>query len=331
MSDSSRVSITGEAHPAEEGIRSTIIGIVINILLMAAKVAAGVFGHSYALIADAIESATDIVSSTLTLIGLKVAMRPPDENHPQGHGKVEPLATVAVAIFLFVAAYEISRQSIHEILHPHTVPAPWTLLVLIGIVVVKEGLFRFVNAVGEKTGSSAIQGDAQHQRSDVITSAAAFLGISIALIGSRFSPDPRWSSADDWAALFASLWVAYNGWSILRGALYELTDARPDKSLEEEVRRIAVSVPGVEDLDKCFVRKMGFDYYVELDARVDPEMLVHRAHEIAHQVQDTIRARIRDKRFARVLVHIEPASRKTVTLEASPGDADRAELVRDEK
>ncbi|MDX1931937.1 MAG: cation diffusion facilitator family transporter [Capsulimonadales bacterium] len=295
-------------HPADAGVRSTLIGIGVNLLLVVGKATAGVVGHSYALIADAIESGMDVLSSALVLIGLKVASRPADENHPQGHGKAEPLATVVVSIFLFLAAYEIGRASLHEILHPHTLPAPWTLIVLVAVVVVKETLARFLTQVGGQSGSGAVQADAQHQRADVITSAAAFLGISIALIGHRFSPDPRWSSADDWAALLASVFIAYNGLCILRGALYELTDARPGAALEAEVRQAAARVPGVRGTDKCFVRKMGFDYFVEIDIRVDPSLTVEQGHRIAHAVQDAVREEIKGKRFARVLAHVEPAS-----------------------
>jgi len=288
-------------------VRSTTIGIVVNLALATAKATAGIFGHSYALIADAIESGMDILSSLLVLIGLKVAARPADENHPQGHGKAEPLATFVVALFLFLAAYEIARHSIHEIRHPHILPQPWTLVVLVGVVLIKEALFRFIARVGGEADSGAVKADAQHQRSDAVTSIAAFLGISVALIGSRISPDPRWSSADDWAALFASAWITWNGWCILRGALYELTDARPDVELEIEVRRFALGVGGVDSLHKCFVRKMGFDYFVELDVRVDGGLTVSRGHDIAHKVQDAVRAQIPGKRFARVLVHIEPS------------------------
>lgn len=293
-------------HPAEAGMRSTVIGIGINLFLVVAKAAAGIFGHTYALIADAIESGMDVVSSVLVLIGLRMSAKPPDENHPQGHGKAEPLATVVVAVFLFLAAYEIGRHSIHEITHPHTMPAPWTLAVLVGVLVIKEALARFIDKVGGESGSGAVKADAQHQRADVVTSAAAFVGISIALIGAHYSPDPRWSSADDWAALFASGFIAYNGFNILRGALYELTDAHPDTELEAQVRRVAQSVPGVKGTDKCFVRKMGFDYFVELDVRMDPELSLFEAHEIAHHVQDAVRAQIPEKRFTRVLVHPEP-------------------------
>lgn len=294
-------------HPAEAGVRSTLIGIGVNVVLMVAKATAGILGNTYALIADAIESGMDIVSSTLVLIGLKVAAMPADENHPQGHGKAEPLATVVVSVFLFIAAYEIGRQSVHEIIHPHTMPAPWTLIVLVAVVLIKEILARYIARVGGESDSGAVKADAAHQRADVVTSAAAFLGIAIALLGQHFSPDPRWSSADDWAALLASAFIAYNGFHILKGAVYELTDAHPDPELEAEVRRVAASVPGVDDLDKCFVRKMGFDYYVEIDIRVDGELTVARGHEIAHEVQDAVREQIQDKRFARVLAHVEPA------------------------
>ena len=294
-------------HPAEQGMRSTLIGIGVNIVLAVGKAAAGILGHSYALVADAIESGLDVISSTLVYFGLKVSTLPADENHPQGHGKAEPLAAVVVALFLFLAALAIAYESIERIRVPHRLPAPWTLLVLLAVVAIKEALVRFALKVGEQTGSNAVKADALHQRSDTLTSIAAFFGIAIALVGNHFRPDSRWATADDWAALVASVVIFHNGINILRGALFELTDAHPDPALEEEVRRVALTVVGVENLHKCFIRKMGFDYFVELDVRVAGSLSVYRGHEIAHEVQDTVRAQISDKRFARVLVHIEPA------------------------
>lgn len=292
-------------------MRSTLIGIGVNLFLSLGKLLAGVFGHSYALVADAIESGMDVLSSILVYFGLKVSTLPADENHPQGHGKAEPLAAVMVAFFLFIAAIGIAYTSIQRIRVPHRLPAPWTLLVLLAVVIIKEALVRFSLRVGEQTGSNAVKADALHQRTDTLTSIAAFLGITVALIGSHFHPDPRWPSADDWAALMASVVIFHNGIGILRGALFELTDAHPDPALEAEVRRIALTVVGVENLHKCFIRKMGFDYFVELDVRVAGELSVYRGHEIAHEVQDTVRAQISDKRFARVLVHIEPTFPKS--------------------
>ena len=287
-------------------MRSTLIGIVVNLFLALGKMLAGVFGHSYALVADAIESGLDVLSSILVYFGLKVSTLPADENHPQGHGKAEPLAAVVVSLFLFLAAFGIAYESIERIRIPHRLPAPWTLLVLLAVIGIKEALVRYAFKVGEQTGSNAVKADALHQRTDTITSIAAFVGILIAQIGNHLHPDSRWASADDWAALVASVVIFHNGVNILRGALFELTDAHPDPALEAEVRRVALTVVGVENLHKCFIRKMGFDYYVELDVRVEGGMSVYRGHEIAHEVQDTVRAQISDKRFARVLVHIEP-------------------------
>jgi cation diffusion facilitator family transporter len=287
-------------HPAEQGVRSTLIGIAINVLLATGKAVAGTLGHSYALIADAIESLSDVVSSFVVLIGLRVAMRPPDENHPYGHGKAEPLAATVVSLALFAAAVAIAVESMHEIATPHSTPAPWTLAVLAAVVLVKEVLFRYVIKVGESAQSTAVKTDAWHHRSDAITSALAFVGISIALIGGK-----GWESADDWAALLASGIIMFNAYLLIRPAVLELTDTTPGTDLGEEVRKIAVTVPGVLAIDKCFVRKMGFDYYVDLHVIVDRNMPVWRGHEIAHMVKETLRSAY--PQIADVLVHIEPS------------------------
>jgi cation diffusion facilitator family transporter len=279
-----------------------LAGIIVNLCLAAIKGIAGVAGHSYALIADAPESLTDVLSSLVVYVGLRVAMRPPEANHPYGHGKAEPMAAVAVSIALFGAAIAIAFESVHEILTPHTMPAPFTLLVLPVVVVAKEAMFRFVNRVGSSIGSAAVKTDAWHHRSDAITSALAFVGISIALIGGK-----GWESADDWAALLASGLIAYNAYLMLRPAVRELGDALPGTRITQEIQPIANTVPGVIDIEKCFVRKMGFDYYVDLHVVVDGSLPVRRGHEIAHQVKDAIQAAY--PRVADVLVHIEPNER----------------------
>ena len=287
-------------------MRSTLLGIAVNLILVLIKGTAGVVGHSYALIADAVESATDVLSSLIVWWGLRLSARPADANHPQGHGKAEPMAAAVVGVLLLGAAILVAWQSVQEILVPHTMPAPWTLLVVVGVMGVKWVLSRHVFAVASETESLAVKGDAWHHRSDALTSLAAFIGIGVALIGGAVSPDPRWSAADDWAAMIAAAVIALNGFTILRGAVYELSDPHPGEELEAEVRRIAAGVSGVANLHKCFVRKMGFDYYVELDVRVDRHLPVYRGHEIAHAVQDAVRREMAGRRFARVLVHIEP-------------------------
>lgn len=290
-------------HPAKAGMRTTLIGVGLNFLLALVKGAAGFLGNSYALVADAVESMSDVVSSLVVWAGLRISVRPPDEDHPYGHGKAEPMAAMVVSLALFGAAYAIARHSIHEIRTPHHAPAPFTLVVLLAVIATKELLFRYVIDVGHESGSTAVQTDAWHHRSDAITSAAAFVGITIALIGG-----PGWESADDWAALFASFIIVFNAWRLLRIAVAELTDASPDASVAEHVRQVAAGVSGVEDLHNCLVRKMGFDYFVDLDVIVDRDLPVHRAHDIAHDVQNAIRRSM--PMVSKVLVHIEPTGKR---------------------
>src|SRR6266567_3191501 len=280
----------------QTGARIALFGLAINIMLASVKMLAGFFGNAYVLIADGIESAMDVGGSIIIWGGLKVASRPPDATHPYGHGKAEPIAAVIVAIGVLAAAVGLAIQSVREIFLPHHGPAPYTLGILI---VVKEFLFRYVNRIGRDVESTAVQTDAWHHRSDALTSAAAFIGISVALIGGK-----RWQSADDWAALFACAVIAANGIRLLRPAFYEIMDTAPRK-IVKSVCSVASSVPGVLEVEKCRARKMGLDFYVDLHARVDGNISVHEGHEIAHRVKRAIQQS--DSRIADVLVHIEPA------------------------
>jgi len=281
------------------GLRSTLVGVFVNAMLAATKAITGILGNSYALIADAIESTADIATSLVVVSGIKIASFPADQDHPYGHGKAEPLAGMVVAVALCTAAVGIAIQSIREIITPHHTPAPFTLVVLVVVIITKELLFRFVFRTGERLQSVAVRSDAWHHRSDAITSAAAFVGISVALLGG-----PGYEGADDWAALFASGIIALNGVRLLRPAIGEIMDAAPDPRMEQEVRRVARQVEGVRGLDKCFIRKTGFDYYVDLHVVVDRDLSVARGHGIGHDVRDAIREQIPN--VANVLVHIEP-------------------------
>ena len=285
----------------ESGARLALAGIVVNTLLAVIKIASGIAGNCYVLIADGIESTLDIFGSIVIWGGLKLAALPPDDSHPYGHGKAEALAAIVVALTVMAAAVGLAVQSVREILTPHHAPAPFTLIVLVAVVIVKETLFRKVIHAGDEIGSSAVKADAWHHRSDAITSIAAFIGISIALIGG-----PGWEPADDWAALFACGLIGFNGCRLLLPALQEALDAAPPRRFAENVRAIAAAVPGVLDLDQCRVRKMGLDLYVDLHVGVDAEMSVREGHRIAHEVKDAIRAAIPE--VADVLVHIEPAT-----------------------
>jgi cation diffusion facilitator family transporter len=284
---------------AKRGMRSTLLGILVNLGLSATKISAGAVGHSFALVADGLESGADVLSGLVVFFGLKIAIKPPDRDHPYGHGKAEPIAALCVGLSLVAAAVTIMVESIHEILTPHRLPAPYTLVVLAGVMIVKGFLFRHVGSVGESIGSLAVKSDASHHRSDAITSAFAFVGISIAVLGGA-----GWESADDWAALCAGVVILYNAWHQLRPAVFELADIAPDAGITARVKASAARVPGVLGLDKCFVRKMGFSFYVDLHIIVKGELSVREGHRIAHLVENSVLEEL--PQISEVLVHVEP-------------------------
>ena len=285
----------------QTGARVALVGMLINLAFAAAKIIGGILGNAYVLIADGIESTLDIAGSLVIWGGLKFAARPPDETHPYGHGKAEPIAAVVVAFGVLLAAAGLTIESVREILTPRHGPAPFTLGILIVVIVVKEIMFRYVIRIGRNVESTAVQTDAWHHRSDALTSTAAFIGISVALIGGE-----GWQSADDWAALFACTVIAANGIRLLRPAFYEIMDTAPRGQIVGTVRNAAAAVPGVIELDKTFVRKMGLSFYVDLHVKVNGDISVREGHEIAHQVKRAIQQS--DARIADVLVHVEPAT-----------------------
>jgi cation diffusion facilitator family transporter len=281
-------------------LRATFIGLGTNTVLAGAKLTAGLVGHSHALVADAIESLADVFSSIVVWRGLVVAAEPADEDHPYGHGKAEPIAAAIVSSMLLLASGVIIVQALAEVLHPHTAPAPFTLVVLLIAICVKEGLFQFVRRESMSVESSAMQADAWHHRSDAITSFCAAVGISVALIGGK-----GYESADDVAAVGAAAIIGWNGWRLLHKALNELMDRAPNREVVDQIRALARTAPGVANVEKCFVRKMGFQYFVDMHVEVDPQMTVERAHAIAHDVKNRIREAV--PKVLDVMVHIEPA------------------------
>lgn len=285
----------------ETAIRTSWFSIIGNALLATIKAAAGFFGNSYALIADAIESTTDIFSSVLVLLGLKYSAKPADKNHPYGHGRIEPLITFIVVGFLITAAVVIAHESIQNIRTPHELPKAWTLIVLGAIIIWKEISFQLVNKRSKQTNSSSLKADAWHHRSDALTSIAAFIGITIALILGE-----GYETADDWAALIASGFILYNGYLIFRPALGEIMDEDVYEDLLEEIRSISAKVHGVSNTEKCFIRKTGLKFNVDLHARVNGDLTVKEGHDIAHLLKDTLRREL--PQLGHVLIHIEPDS-----------------------
>lgn len=283
----------------QSGIRLSGATIAINFTLSAIKIASGILGNTYALIADGIESLLDVFSSTMVWLSLRYAIKPPDDEHPYGHGKIESIAGLAISAFLIVAAILIAWQSINEITSDVVPPSGFTLYILGFIIVFKETLYRIIYKKGLQLQSNALKSDAWHHRSDAITSIAAFVGISIALIGGA-----GYESADDWAALLACSIIFYNGIKLLINALHDVIDTSPSPEYEDKVRKIAREVYGVIDIEKCRIRKSGFFYLMDIHVTVDGTINVKAGHDIGHDVKDKLiqsPLKIMD-----VIVHIEP-------------------------
>jgi cation diffusion facilitator family transporter len=284
---------------ADKGARLVVRGMALNAALAVTKVAGGILGHAYALVADGAESMSDIAISILIWAGFKWAARPPDEDHPYGHGKAEAVAGLFTAAVVLAAGIGIGWHAVTEIRDPQRLPQWWTLLILAGVVAAKVVFSRRLGAVGRDTESTALGAEAWHHLSDAMTSAAAFIGISIAVVGG-----PGYASADGWAALVASAVILFNGIKIFRRALNEVMDIAVPAKMENDVRHIAARVPGVVSLDKCRVRKSGLSYLVDIQIRVAGELSVREGHNIAHAVKDVLLAS--QLRVSDVTVHVEP-------------------------
>jgi cation diffusion facilitator family transporter len=284
-------------------MRAAQTGLLVNIVLVIVKLLAGIAGHSSALVADAIESFTDIFSSLIVWGGLRITTRPADEEYPYGYGKAEALAAAIVSLMLLGAALGVAVGAVGEIMTPQHMPAPFTLAVIAAVIPVKELLFRRVLRVGSETGSTAVQADAWHHRSDALTSAAALIGIAVALWGG-----PGWESADDWAALLAAFVIALNGVFLLRPAIYDLMDRMPDRPIIQQIKATALGVEGVRAIEKLRVRKVGVDYFVDLHVQADATLPLLEAHNLSGKVKGAIRSAVPG--VAGVLIHMEPFDKK---------------------
>ncbi|PRY50848.1 cation diffusion facilitator family transporter [Arcticibacter pallidicorallinus] len=288
-----------DLDPSIKAIRTTQLGIAVSIVLVVVKALAGHFGHSYALIADATETAADIVSSFLLWLGLRYSLKPADARHPYGHGKAEPLAAVVISLFLIAAAVWIAYNAISFINTPHQGPEVFTLWILIAVIAIKEFLYRYVMKVGKELNSQAVKADAFHHRSDAITSAAAFIGILIAVIGGS-----GYEGADDWAAIIAAALIVYNAFNILKPAFDEIMDSAPSGEIVNRVKDSARSVQDVVEVEKCYVRKMGLDYFIDLHILVDANLTVSAGHTIAHMVKDKLMKS--NSQIKGAIIHVEP-------------------------
>lgn len=284
-----------------EGSRATVIGLVVSAALAVVKIGAGVLGNSYALIADGVESTFDIFSALLVWGGLRVSGAPPTERFPYGQGKAEQLAALAVSTMLLAAAVGIALGAIREIMVPHQAPALFTLPILAGVVIGKEITYRILRDKGRRLGSQALSTDAWHHRSDALTSLAAFVGISIALLGGE-----GFESADDWAALLACGVIAWNAARLFRSAVRDVLDAAVPEDVHKRMRQLAGAVAGVQSVDVLRVRRSGLVFLVDIHVEVDGGLTVREGHAIAHRVKDRLLQS--ELPVLDALVHIEPAA-----------------------
>ncbi|MBP6444463.1 MAG: cation transporter [Gemmatimonadales bacterium] len=291
--------MTDARLPQREGIGTARLGVLVNLMLAIFKGLAGILGNSYALIADAVESVADIAGGLVVWGGLSVAARDADHDHPYGHGKAEPLATAAVGLMLLGAALGIMLEAVREMLIPHRPPAPFTLAVLVGVVIVKETLFRRVLRAAAVDNSGTVHADAWHHRSDAITSGAAFVGISAALLGGK-----GWEWCDEAAAIVAAFVILANGVRIIRPAIHELMDGAPEEKFLAAVSQAAMETPGVRHIEKLRARRVGTQFDVDLHVQGDPALTLHEAHILSGIVKGRIRSSV--PAVCHVLVHMEP-------------------------
>ena len=287
------------SEAVRQGTRVAAVGVIASALLATTKIAAGVVGNSFALVADGVESVLDIFSGLLVWGGLRVSALPQSERYPYGLGKAEPLASLVVSTVLLMAAVGIAIGAAQEIVTPQEAPESFTLVVLVGVLITKELMFRVLSARGREIGSQSLNADAWHHRSDALTSLAAFLGISVALTAGE-----GFESADDWAALVACAVITFNGVRLFRASLTEVLDVTAPKEIRDRVREIAQSVPGVDGIDLLRVRQSGLALWVDIHVEVAGEMSVREGHEIAHLVKDGLVHS--DLRILDALVHVEP-------------------------
>lgn len=279
--------------------RAALIGLVINVALACAKLIGGTWGHSYALISDAVNSLGDVLTSVVVVVALRVAQRPADEEHPYGHTRAEAIAGSNVAVAIVVSALLVAYEAFRSLAGEPTLPELWTLWIAGGNVVIKETLYQYKVRIGKRIGSAALIANAWDHRSDALSALAVLVGLAIAHFGG-----PSFFVADRVAALFVAGAIIWSGVTLLRHTASELMDRQADDPLVLQLRSAALGIAGVAGVDKLFVRKSGLEYLVDIHIEVEPEMTVAAGHEIGHRVKDQLMGRFPNVRD--ILVHLEP-------------------------
>jgi len=282
-----------------DATRAAVVGLSINLALGVIKLAGGIAAHSFALIADSVNSLGDVLTSAVVVFAFRIAQRPPNPRHPYGHMRAEAVAGSNMALLVVFSAVMIAWEAIEHLTDQHPVPPVWALWIAGGNVVIKELLFHYKTRIGRRTGSAALLANAWDHRSDALCSLAVLIGLALIRFGG-----PAWISADEIASLVVAAAIIWSGGRLFWSSSRELLDMQADDELVAEVRRTAESVPEVRAIETLLVRKAGLEFFVDIHIEVDEHLTVAAGHLIGHQVKDRLLSEfpaIRD-----VLVHLEP-------------------------
>ncbi len=285
-----------------EATRAAALGLTVNLALGTVKLAGGLIGNSFALVADAVNSLGDSVSSVVVLFALRVAQRPADAEHPYGHTRAEAVAATNVALLIIVSALLVAWQAVVRLPEFHPLPPVWTLWIAAANVLIKEGLFHYKVRLGRRIGSSALVANAWDHRSDALCSLAVLAGLGAV----------RWGGtaliwADEAAALVVAAGIVFSAVRLFRQSASELMDPQADDELVRQIERTASAVPGVLAVETLWVRKSGLEYFGDIHIEVDPRLTVEDGHRISHRVKSRLLADFATLRD--VLVHLEPGRR----------------------
>ncbi|MCI7098680.1 MAG: cation diffusion facilitator family transporter [Lachnospiraceae bacterium] len=283
-------------------MRVSSVSILVNILLSAFKLLAGLIAHSGAMISDAIHSASDVFSTIIVIIGVRISGRKSDEDHQYGHERMECVASLILAVVLFLTGLGIGKEGLSNILAGNyedlTVPGLFALIMAVISIAVKEWMYWYTRAAAKKINSGALMADAWHHRSDALSSIGAFIGIFGARMG--------YPVLDSAASLVICLFIVKAAYDIFKDAIDKMVDKSCDQETVQAMTKAAMEQEGVEQVDEIRTRLFGSKIYMDIEIGCNGELSLNQAHQIAEQVHDTI-----EKSFPLVkhcMVHVNPVN-----------------------
>jgi cation diffusion facilitator family transporter len=282
------------------GRRIAILSVAASGVLALANIASGLLAGSTAVVAAGLEFAGDVLASLIVFLGMVIASRPPDANHPYGHGRFEILAGLLVGLILVLGGCGIAFRALEKVSEVHAPPARGAVYPLIAAIVIKAVLATLKFRTGRGISSAALVADAWNDAVDILSAMVALIALALSVHNPA-----EFLAADHYGGFAVGVIVILTGFRVVRDASMELTDTMPSNAVLENIRRFALEVPGVEGVEKCFARKTGFKYHVDIHIEVDPSLTVATSHDIATDVRQHLRRRA--PTVADVLVHIEPS------------------------